>query len=211
MLSRYVEIKHFISQVFGNENLHDMLLTPIQEKNAISLLTKLKIFNSTCIELQANSTNIADVRYLFDLILENFPETVRYLGQKEDKYFENAIIKIQNGKAGELTYNELEAAKPLQLLVAPSDTSSTEDDDFVKNALKKRKLQLSTSCRFMRTEFITPTSNNPERFFSKAGYAYNDYRKSMLPANLEMQLFLHYNHKFWDINTVKECVDKNNF
>ena len=25
MLSRYVEIKHFISQVFGNENLHDML------------------------------------------------------------------------------------------------------------------------------------------------------------------------------------------
>ena len=84
MLSRYVEIKHFISQVFGNENLHDMLLTPIQEKNAISLLIKLKIFNSTCIELQANSTTIADVRYLFDLFLEKFPETVRYLGQKED-------------------------------------------------------------------------------------------------------------------------------
>ena len=80
MLSRYVEIKHFISQVFGNENLHDMLLTPIQEKNATSLLTKLKIFNSTCIELQANSTTITDVRYLFDLILEKFPETVRYSG-----------------------------------------------------------------------------------------------------------------------------------
>ena len=80
-----------------------------------------------------------------------------------------------------------------------------------KNTLKKRKFQLSTSCRFMRTEFNTPTSNIPERFFSKAGYAYNGYRKSMLPANLEMQLFLHYNHKFWDINTVKECVDKNNF
>ena len=144
----------------------------------------MKIVNSTCIELQANSTTIAEVRYLFDLILEKFPETVRYLGQKENNYFENAIIKIQNGKAGELTYNELGAAKPLQLLVAPSDTSSTEDDDFAKNTLKKRKFQLSTSCRFMRTEFITPTSNIPERFFSKAGYAYNGYRKSMLPANL---------------------------
>ena len=56
MLFRYVEIKHFISQVFGNESLHDMLLTPIQEKNAIYLLIKLKIFNSSCIELQAYST-----------------------------------------------------------------------------------------------------------------------------------------------------------
>ena len=63
----------------------------------------------------------------------------------------------------------------------------------------------------MRTEFITPTSNIPEIFFSKADYDYNDYRKSMLPANLEMQLFFHYNQKFWDINTVKECFDKNSF
>ena len=63
----------------------------------------------------------------------------------------------------------------------------------------------------MRTEFITPASNIPERFFSKAGYAYNDYRKSMMPANVEMHFFLHYNHKFWDINAVKECADKNNF
>ena len=48
----------------------------------------------------------------------------------------------------------------------------------------------------------TGWTNLKNRFFSVAGYAYNDLRKSLLPINLEMQLFLKVNHRFWNESTV---------
>ena len=45
-----------------------------------------------------------------------------------------------------------------------------------------------------------------QRFFSAAGFASNDYRKSTLPMNLEEQLFLRFNKKHWDLNLVNQIV-----
>ena len=53
-------------------------------------------------------------------------------------------------------------------------------------------------CSFIFVKYI--------RFFSAAGFASNDYRKSTLPMNLEEQLFLRFNKKHWDLNLVNQIV-----
>ena len=58
--------------------------------------------------------------------------------------------------------------------------------------------------QYVDCRFLLPTSNILERFFSTVGYAFNDYRQSLLPMNLEMQLFLIVNRSFWD----QELVSK---
>ena len=43
---------------------------------------------------------------------------------------------------------------------------------------------------YIDCHFLLPTSNFVERFVSVAGHAFSDERQSILPMNLEMQLFL---------------------
>ena len=48
-----------------------------------------------------------------------------------------------------------------------------------------------------------------ERFFSKAGFAFVDLRQSILPMNLEMQLFLNVNnHQFWSKSDVAKAMNE---
>ena len=46
-----------------------------------------------------------------------------------------------------------------------------------------------------------------KRFFSSAGYAYDELRQNILPAKLEQQLFLKFNKKFWDLTLVNDLVN----
>ena len=55
----------------------------------------------------------------------------------------------------------------------------------------------STSDTYVGTRYIIPTSNDCERLFSKVGYLLNDRRKSVLPIDLEAQLFLNVNNDLW--------------
>merc|ERR1712150_84960 len=40
----------------------------------------------------------------------------------------------------------------------------------------------------------------------QAGIAYNDLRKSLSPVNLEEQMFLKQNRRFWDVKSVIDIV-----
>ena len=69
--------------------------------------------------------------------------------------------------------------------------------DFASNVLKKKNLQKCVSKATMNNlHFLRPTSNIAERFFSKSGFEFNDLRQSILPRNLEIQLFLNVNRQF---------------
>ena len=73
--------------------------------------------------------------------------------------------------------------------------------------LKKRKiekLETQEKCAFKNSRFLLPTSNIIERFFSTAGYAFNDHRQNLTTMNLEMQLFLRMNEDFWDPELVTQ-------
>ncbi len=60
----------------------------------------------------------------------------------------------------------------------------------------------------MNTIFVVPTSNVLERFFSIAKYTFDDLRRSLLPKNLEMQLFLYINREYWSEETVSLLLKK---
>ena len=98
-----------------------------------------------------------------------------------------------------------------KLLITDNPENRTDADNgtlsFVERAMKRRRLSISNSkARYIDTRFIVPHSNMCERFFSKAGYTFSDRRKLMLPANLEEQLFLHTNSRFWGIDDVNHVV-----
>ena len=74
-------------------------------------------------------------------------------------------------------------------------------DNFASVILKKRQ-KLCPVTKYVDCRFLLPTSNLLERFFSTAGYASSDLRQRLLPANLEEQLFLKINKRYWDQKTV---------
>ena len=69
-------------------------------------------------------------------------------------------------------------------------------------ALAKKK----TNAEFGNLKWIPPTSNIAERLFSKVKHEFTDYRKSLLPVNLESQIFLSLNCDFWSVHTVISVV-----
>ena len=60
---------------------------------------------------------------------------------------------------------------------------------------------------YLDSQFLLPTSNLLERFFSTE-YAYSDLRQSLLPQNLEMQLFLKVNKNYWGHEFVSKIVSE---
>ena len=108
-----------------------------------------------------------------------------------------------------LSSEEKTAVESLLFLVNadPDELGTFDGDEFATGILKKRKFEnKNVSSAYLDPKFLQPTSNLLERFFSTAGYAYNDYRKHLLPMNLERQLFLKLNHRFWSEATVDKVV-----
>ena len=114
--------------------------------------------------------------------------------------FESAVINLLKHDEESLTSEEKTAAVESLLIhvnAHPDELGTFDGDDFATGILKKRKFEnKNVSSAYLDPKFLQPTSNLLERYFSTAGYAYNDYRKNLLPMDLEMQLFLKVNHRF---------------
>ena len=82
--------------------------------------------------------------------------------------------------------------------------------DFVVTSLLKKKKCTNKSANsvYQDVQYLRPTSNMAERFFSKAGFAFGDLRQSILPMNLEMQLFLNVNNYFWSETNVAKSMNE---
>lgn len=78
---------------------------------------------------------------------------------------------------------------------------------LLQRALHMRKTALDGGAKaHMDTHFIVPTSKLVESFFSRAGYAFNNRGRALLPVNLEQQMFLYAKDSFWDVNDVSMVV-----
>ena len=86
------------------------------------------------------------------------------------------------------------------------EVDSQDAADFASAVLAKRQKQ-SSLLKYVSCKFLLPTSNVLERFFSSAGFAYDELRQNLLPMRLEQQLFLKYNKKHWDLSTVNDLVN----
>ena len=120
--------------------------------------------------------------------------------------FESAIVKIQEKMHDTLDDEELAAVAVLKKEVILTQTRSDEQENSVAEFMKRRKMTKAEHDNgYIETRFLLPTSNLLERFFSVSGLAYDDFRQNMTPMNLEMQLFLKTNKRFWDEELVSKC------
>ena len=76
-------------------------------------------------------------------------------------------------------------------------------DDFATIRLKKRKKARNKKLTLRQVSFYQHQIWL-RAFFSNAGFAYSNNRQALLPVNLELQLYLKENHRFWDDHTVEK-------
>ncbi len=108
--------------------------------------------------------------------------------------FESALVKIQKNRLMELSEDEKKSVQCLSIYRTEEKPSKCPTKlSFATRAIKKRHISVDSSNSYMDTRFILPTSNICERLFSKAGFALGNRRKSILPSNFELQVFLHMN------------------
>ena len=115
--------------------------------------------------------------------------------------FERAIVVSCRGE--KLTFSQEEIIKKYIFCSEeeePMECSSS--DDFATQVLS----QGTTSAKTPVLTWVPPTSNLVERFFSQAKYFLSEYRSAISPQNLESQLFLHFNKKFWGPRTVQRII-----
>jgi hypothetical protein len=93
------------------------------------------------------------------------------------------------------------------------DQNVVEDVDLTGLAaairrLKKRKVDSPNErTQHIDLRFFRPTTNVCERMFSTAGFTYSKTRQSLLPENLEMQLFLKVNDSLWDESLFMSIIE----
>ncbi len=90
---------------------------------------------------------------------------------------------------------------------APEFVDSDENDFVVKKRRMERAADLMQA-KYTAARFILSTSDLFERFFSKAGFAYGEHWQSLLPVNLEIQLFLKCNQSLGNEETVSKIVNE---
>ena len=145
-------------------------------------------------------------RTLFDGILSDFEDKnlTHYLGNDGIcvySSFENAIIAVIECKTlSPENEKELEVfKKPIELPIEQND-----DKSYAESLLdQKRRKPMS---HYGDLKWIPPTSNLAERLFSRVKYVFNDHRKSLLPVNLQSQIFLCVNRSFWDAKTIEDLM-----
>jgi hypothetical protein len=217
MLERYDKIKVFLQELNLNE-VSDLLPNNREDREIEDLLTRLKNLDSVTLALQKENTSMADVRGLFDVVIEEYPESACRIGANADivetPVFEAAGVKIQTGQEGFLNLEELKSV--IRLKTTPNDVplavaapeSENNNVSFAEKAAKKRKEMAGRSLSFIDLRFLLPTSNLCERLFSKAGYGLSDRRRGISPANFESQLFLNANSSYWDISDISKVVNE---
>ena len=81
------------------------------------------------------------------------------------------------------------------------------DSNMSSDSSDTERTQQSADGVYMDVDWIPPTSDCVERFFSQAKLIRTDRRKSLLPVNFEMILFLKLNAGLWGIETVSKVVN----
>ena len=214
MLNRYLQIRQFIG-LLHISGIEELMLTPTEEKEAEKLCQMLSDFDSVTKALQSNTVTLSEVRVLFDSIITAYPSTIGRLSTNSpivsNPDFEKGIVKIQTGRSTELTLNESIAVSSLNLNIRETvelvDNVNEENMSFAMRALKRARLTSAPSDKYVNTRFLLPTSNICERLFSVAGKTLSDNRKSILPSNLEQQIFLNANSDLWGLKDVNSVLD----
>ena len=211
MIERYIKLREFLPEL--NSTIVDSLcLSPSENRRIDNLVVQLESLNSVTKELLKDATSMIDTRALFDLVIEDFPETDNLLAPRapivHDPFFESGIAKVEGNNQTAMSSEEKRVVRKVLL----SEQEVTDDNDeiclsFAERLLKRRKKEDLGGFRiYKNTNYLLPTSNICDRIFSSAGYLLNDRRRALTLANLESQFFLHINQDLWSASDINRLI-----
>ena len=152
--------------------------------------------------LQCESIALADVRLLFDGVIEKLPyidASKIYLAENATniKYaeVETRFIKIPSGRERTLTEGESIACRSLVKNDYANTIETHDEENMVDEVLAKKSKKQKSG--YMNCKFVLRSSNLVQRLFGLSENALNELRQSLTSENLEEQLFLEVNRRFW--------------
>jgi hypothetical protein len=201
MIERYLKIKDNLPTQYAE--VADLVPTARESILVKDLFDSVfKEFQAATLVLQNNGLSLGDARAVFDSLLSLDVMRGSNFGQNHllnssrvvhSKHFESAIVKLCNDGLEDMTNMEKNAVECFKL---PANVQTSDEElPAAIRAIKKRKTTSPEA--YSNADWIPPTSNTVERFFSVCKQVYTKYRKRLLPVNLEMQLFLKLHSDFW--------------
>jgi len=153
---------------------------------------------------------------------EEFPLTAvkRDAGIIQNRYFENAIYKIQAGLEGSMDQREKNSVKKIlkpvaENIVRENDHEPGEGEDYADRALrvaKQQKRRRVSASKYRSTDHMSPTTNIVERANSHAKLIIIHRRSSMSPDTVNMLMILKHNRSLWPSDTtIQEILDSDDF
>lgn len=216
MLKRFNEIYVFIKALAEvDEDLLKLLPDEAHIQHLGVWLSDLQFLWECSEYLQRADCTIAEARATFNVILHKFGSS-EYSTKKSnylstgsssihDTNFENAIFSIQMGV--DLTPNEAKGVS--HLVAAPAVAPTGENGTFAtinSELCRLQNVRNAVGKRYIDTSFIPATSCEIERLFSRAKFIRNSLRARLDLENFESLLYLYYNKKFWDKDTLHKIL-----
>ena len=199
----YHRFLHFLEFIDSAESeLAERLPTATVSITIRTVMSQLKEFESVNKKLQEVTCDIADAKNLFDELLISYPELQSLLacnGRLKSPNFELALSKNINLEP--LNNEQKSSSKVLagEVVEQPMKCHNLWPIELFPKRTKNKS-------RIWKPKMDPPTSNIAENLFSKVKHEFTDYRKSLLPVNLESQIFLPVNCDFWSIHTFNFLV-----
>lgn len=214
MMKRYFEIREYILLIAQHDSeINQLLLSATEDQVLEELFSTVERLDAVTLALQKENISIASVRYLFDEVVSEYPSTKSRLCSSakiiHDQSFENGLVKLQQGKMGQLSFSEECAVQVFAKKLDPvfDESSSSMDKSIISRAFKRQKAEvMNLATGYDDVRYVLPSSNLCERLFSKAGYAINSRRMATLPSNIESQVFLFANCSYWTIADVSAIL-----
>jgi len=217
MVLSYARIRTEIRKV---EAVEDLVPSGGAHRKLIELLDHMKKFESVTKWLQRPETNMAEVRLLFDSLLDEYPIMSEHLkpGARivHSPSFENGVVKVINGT--KLTSAETAAVATFEVAEDPAAHRGAARGAAASRPKRKARelgyaeLVLTAGRKQRRGEhgptydallsMIPPTSNACERLFSESKMILTPQRSSMRAANFEMLAFLRANRSMWNVTSL---------
>ena len=109
----------------------------------------------------------------------------------------SAIVKIQRNQEALLTTAEKNSVRRFQVESNAEVVAELAGEDLDSRLKRKRQLSSSKTSDYINLDWIPPTSDIFERFFSKVKLVLIDLCKSLMPVTLESILFLKVHMGIW--------------
>jgi hypothetical protein len=226
MIDRYLCIQTELSSVV---DVLSLLPNHLEVDYLTGAQATMKKFDSIKVTLQSDGMAFAELREIFDLFLEDYPEFAHHIGDKaaiiEDEVFEKAVMRLSCGLqqteeqrlAAQVLIKPEEAVEPLPEDDADPSVGDNADElrttesysQLLQRKLKRQKREIASEQHdnmYLNLDVLPSTSVNCEHLFSNVKFILSDTRKRKTPSLFEALLLLKVNRSYWNVYSVGKAM-----